>query len=124
MRLRISAGDVVMEAALAATPTAHAVWGALPLAARARRWGEEVHFEIPVALDAEPDAQETVNLGDVAYRPEGRAFCIFFGPTPAGEAGEIRAASPVNVFGRLLGDPREFRSVRSGSKIAVEAVTA
>ena len=33
---------------------------------------------------------------------------------------EIRPASPVNVFGRVLGDPTVFKSVRSGTKVRVE----
>lgn len=122
MRIRITAGKVSMEAALAATPTARAVWDALPINASARRWGEEIYFEIPVALDPEPDATETVNLGDVAYWPPGQAFCVFFGPTPSSDPGEIRAASAVNIFGRLLGDPRDFRAARSGTKVRVERV--
>ena len=33
---------------------------------------------------------------------------------------EIRAASPVTVFGRLLGDPTVFKPVRSGTTVRVE----
>ena len=35
---------------------------------------------------------------------------------------EIRAASPVNVFGRIEGDATEFGSVRSGERVRIEAV--
>ena len=55
-----------------------------------------------------------------AYWPPGHAFCIFFGPTPSSRGAEIRPASPVNVFGRVLGDPTVFKSVRSGTKVRVE----
>jgi hypothetical protein len=33
---------------------------------------------------------------------------------------EIRPASPVNVFGRLLGDPTIFKQVRAGTPVRVE----
>jgi hypothetical protein len=61
-----------------------------------------------------------VDLGDLAYWPPGSAFCIFFGPTPMSRGSEIRPASPVNVFGRLRGDGRILRQVRSGTMVKVE----
>ena len=35
---------------------------------------------------------------------------------------EIRPASPVNVFGKIVGDPTVFKKVRAGTKIRVERV--
>jgi hypothetical protein len=34
--------------------------------------------------------------------------------------GEIRPASAVNVFGRVLGDASVFKMVKSGAKVTVE----
>ena len=48
-------------------------------------------------------------VGISADWPPGSAFCIFYGPTPASRGKEIRPASPVNVFGRVLGDPKVFK---------------
>ncbi len=62
-------------------------------------------------------------MGDLGYWPPGSAFCIFFGPTPASRGDEIRPASPVNVFGRVDGDPSIFKAVRSGSQVKIERVT-
>jgi len=47
-------------------------------------------------------------------------MCIFFGPTPASKAGEPRAYSPVNVFGKVNGVPSVFKKVKNGEKIRVE----
>ncbi|MBS7634382.1 DUF3830 family protein [Candidatus Bathyarchaeota archaeon] len=99
--------------------TASAIWEKLPFESRANRWGEEVYFTIPVEMDEE-NPQETVEVGDIGYWPPGRGFCIFFGPTPISREGEIRPADPVNVFGRIIGDPKIFRKVRSGDRIRVE----
>ncbi|MGH7350595.1 MAG: cyclophilin-like family protein, partial [Candidatus Rokuibacteriota bacterium] len=44
----------------------------------------------------------------------------FFGRTPASRGDEIRAASPVNLLGRVLGDPTVFKAVRSGTTVRVE----
>jgi hypothetical protein len=35
---------------------------------------------------------------------------------------EIRPASPVNVFGKLAGDPTIFKKVRSGTPVRVERI--
>ncbi|MDQ7850364.1 MAG: cyclophilin-like fold protein [Armatimonadota bacterium] len=119
-RIRIRAGQVEATATLGASPTAEAIWEALPLQATANRWGEEIYFEIPVRCAAEPDARDVVQAGEIAYWPPGAAFCIFFGPTPASRGDEIRAASPVNVVGRIEGDPGVFARVRGGTRISLQ----
>jgi hypothetical protein len=115
-KIRITAGRVTAEALLNGSRTAEAVWDALPLSVPGETWGDEIYFGIPVKAKAE-DARAVVELGDLAYWPPGSAFCIFFGQTPASRGDEIRPASPVNVFGRLLGDPTVFKSVRSGTTV-------
>jgi hypothetical protein len=118
-RIRITAGAVSVEAELDDSKTATAIWAALPLSIPGETWGDEVYFGIPVK--AAPEApRETVEMGDLGYWPPGSAFCIFFGPTPASRGKEIRPASPVNVFGRIAGDPTVFRKVRAGTTVKVE----
>ncbi|MBM4416750.1 MAG: hypothetical protein FJ033_00305 [Chloroflexi bacterium] len=117
--IRIGAGSVSAVASLNECSTATAIWGNLPIRARASTWGDEIYFGIPVN-HAEDGAVETVSLGDLGYWPPGHAFCIFFGPTPASRGDEIRPASPVNVVGRLEGDPSVFRSVPSGAQVSIE----
>ena len=121
-RVRISAGRVSKIATLTSTATAQAVWDALPIQARANRWGDEIYFSIPVELDEEDDSREEVSVGDVAYWPPGSALCIFWGPTPASHTNEPRAASAVNVFGQVAEGAQEFGSVRSGEAVRVERV--
>jgi hypothetical protein len=119
-RLRISAGSAAATAILDESRTAQAIWEALPLEAPAEIWGDEIYFPIPVALPEE-DARAVVSLGDLGYWPPGRAFCIFFGPTPASRnRSEIRPASPVNVFGRVEGDATVFTTVRGGTRVRLE----
>lgn len=118
-KIRIRAGGVEAIAELNNTKTADAIWEALPLTASGNTWGDEIYFSIPVKL-AEEDGQAIVSLGDLGYWPPGRAFCIFFGPTPASTGQEIRPASPVNVFGQLEGDPTIFKAVPDGQEVTVE----
>lgn len=118
-RIRITAGSVVAEAALDDSVTAGLVWDALPFAVAAEAWGDEIYFAIPIKAKPEKP-RETVDMGDLGYWPPGSAFCIFFGPTPSSRGNEIRPASPVNVFGKVAGDPTVFKKVRSGTQVRVE----
>jgi len=116
--IKIQAGPVNAEAELNDTETAKAVWGALPFKTTASTWGEEIYFEIPVRHPLEL-GQEIVQAGDLGYWPVGRAFCIFFGPTPASKGDEIRPASPVTVIGHLRGNPQAFKHVHDGVRVVV-----
>ena len=117
--IRITAGTVSAQATLNESRTAGAIWGALPIEAKAQTWGDEIYFAIGVR-EAEDAARAVVELGDLGYWPPGQAFCIFFGPTPASHGDEIRPASPVNVVGRVVGDARAFTRVRSGARVVLE----
>ena len=118
--IKITAGNVEATAELNDSQTAGAIRDALPITARASTWGDEIYFAIPVHLDEE-SAQATVARGDLGYWPPGSALCIFFGPTPASRTpGEIRPASPVNVFGQVQGDATRFKQVRSGESVIIE----
>jgi len=118
-RIRITAGSVAADALLDESETACLVWDALPLTVAGETWGDEIYFSIPVKAKPERPL-ETVELGDLGYWPPGTAFCIFFGPTPMSRGQEIRPASPVNVFGKIVGDPTVFKKVRTGTKVRVE----
>lgn len=117
-RIRIKAGTIEVHAELNNTKTAQAILEALPLKGRANLWGEEIYFPIPLEFELE-DGKEVVEPGDLGYWPEGNSFCIFFGPTPASRGKEIRAASPVTIFGRIIGNPRILKQVTSGTEINV-----
>ena len=118
-KIRISAGGIVGEATLDDSRTAASIWAALPIEAKADTWGDEIYFDVALTLPAEAP-KAVVELGDLGYWPPGRAFCVFFGPTPSSRGDEIRPASPVNVFGRLAGDPTRFKKVRPGAAVRVE----
>jgi uncharacterized protein len=120
-RIRITAGQASCEATLNDGRTATAIWDALPIEGRGNTWGDEIYFTIPVTCAPE-SPREVVEMGDLGYWPPGSAFCIFFGPTPASRGAEIRPASPVNVFGRIVGDATVFRHVRAGAAVRLEPV--
>ena len=121
-RINISVEDLSVEADLLNSPTANKIFEALPLESSASVWGDEIYFDIPLNIAPEPEARADVEVGDLAYWPAGPAFCIFFGPTPVSTGDQPRAYSPVNVFGRILGDAKQFKSVSNGAMVTVTVV--
>ena len=109
-RIRITLGHVVVTATLNNSKTAGLVEQVLPLESKAQRWGDEVYFTIPVET-GEENAQADVSAGTVAYWPPGRALCLFFGQRPY---------SPVNVVGRIEGDPDTLANVKDADAVRVE----
>jgi hypothetical protein len=103
--IKITVGEIEVTAVLHDTETARRIWDALPIEGIGSTWGDEIYFEIPVEM-GEEDPQAVVEVGDLGYWPPGQAFCLFWGPTPASEGDEIRPASSVNVFGRIVEDAR------------------
>lgn len=117
--IRIQAGEVSLAAELNDSPTADAVWQALPVEATGNRWGDEIYFAIPVSAKRAPEARAEVEVGELGYWPPGKALCIFFGPTPASQGKEPRAASPINPIGRVLDDVGALQAVPDGARVHI-----
>lgn len=111
-KLRIIARDasITMTAALNDSKTSKELLKLLPFESKAQTWGEEVYFETPLKMP-EDNPHTLAPPGTIAYWPPDHAFCIFFGQTPY---------SPVNILGKLEGDPAIFARVRSGDTIRLE----
>jgi hypothetical protein len=122
MKIKIKIGKLTMDAELNDTPTAKKVTEALPIKASFNTWGDEIYFSIPVTVGLDKSAKEVVEVGDLGYWPPGKAFCIFFGQTPASQPGKIMPASAVNVLGKVMGDATEFKKVMNEGEVTIEAV--
>ena len=120
-RIKVTVGDVEVFGELNETGTADLIWEKLPMESRVNTWGDEIYFSIPVQAELDDSAREVVELGDMGYWPPGSAFCIFFGPTPNSRGDEIRPASAVNIFGKMVGDPKVLKSVPSGTSVRIDA---
>jgi len=77
----IKAGSNFFEAELDESVTGKVIFDALPIEAKAQRWGGEIYFSIGVRCELEGDSRDVLEEGELGYWPPGRAFCIFFGPT-------------------------------------------
>lgn len=118
-KIMIEVEGLTVAAELNDTPTGQKIAEILPIEGSANVWGEEIYFDIPLQAELEPDAREEVDVGDLGYWPAGPAFCIFFGPTPVSRGDKPRAYSPVNVFGQVVGDAKQFKSVAGGATIYI-----
>ncbi len=121
MKMKIIIGPLSMEAELTDTPTAKKVAEALPIRTTFNTWGDEIYFTIPVNSELDETARDEVEMGDLGYWPTGKAFCIFFGPTPMSTPGKIIPASAVNVIGKVMGDATGFIEVMQENEVTLEA---
>ena len=122
-QLRMSFGggtEVAVELRKDPTPTVEGLLSSAPFEASANRWGDEVYFETPVSAELEDDSRASMEVGDVAYWPEGRALAVFFGPTPVSTDGKPRAYSPCNIVGRVVGDLSPLKLVKTGDSVKVQ----
>ena len=95
----------------------------LPFSVTAHIWGEEIYTDESPITQSEENAKDLVNLNDVAYWPNGKAICLFFGPTPIGKKGEIKPYSPVNVIGKIINPDKNILSkMNEGTKITFNKI--
>ena len=93
----------------------------LPFSANAHIWGEEIYTDESPIAQPEENAKALVDLNDVAYWPNGKAICLFFGPTPIGKKGEIKPYSPVNIIGKIINaDKSVIKNFKEGTKITFQ----
>ncbi len=118
MKIIFKTSKVTIEGELNDSQTAQRIYEKLPLEAKANTWGEEIYFEIPVSLKPE-NATLDVEVGDIAYWPDGNCLCIFFGRTPASINDKPKPASKVNIVGKAVGDVSILKNIKSGDKITV-----
>ncbi len=109
----------VLEVVPRDNATANVIDKALPLTGSVKRWGDELYWDI--GIDAPSlGATMTVSCGDIAYWPEGKCLCVFYGRTPASTGDVPVPASPVVLLGTVSADFRFLGSVPEGATVKVE----
>ena len=119
-KVLITCGRFEFEAELYDTKTVQMLVNDTPLKGQANIWGDEIYFPVSFTAELEQDAMEEVEVGSLAYWPPGKAFCIFFGPTPVSTSSKPKAYSPVNIIGKIHGNLEDLRLVSPGEAIKVD----
>ncbi len=88
----------------------------LPFDVKINVWGEELYTDETRILVYVENSKSLVDEMDVAFWPDGKAICLFLGPTPISSKGEIRPYSPVNVIGKIRHINKDFiNDIRKGT---------
>ena len=97
----------------------------LPLTVEMTRWGDgEYYGTLPVPLASKEKRRDVFEVGEVALWPDGNAFCIFFGPTPASRRDEPRMASPGIPLGRVVSGLEILRGLGATKRMTLRAAPA
>ncbi len=118
-RIIMKTPETDFEIELNDSATADAVYLALPMEEYINVWGDEIYFEIPVQMKLENGRKE-MEVGDVAYWPQGKAFCLFFGRTPVSKGPKPEAYSPVTPLGRILNDVEALKTIGDRTRVRLE----
>jgi|SRR5919202_952003 hypothetical protein len=103
--------------------TVKAILENLPVEVNINKWGEELYTDKTSIIAREENSKSEVNLLDVAYWPEGKALCLFYGPTPISKAGKIVPYSPVNIVGHILSnDNNIIDKLKDTTKVLIKEV--
>jgi len=122
IRMRFADGiEIRAVLVLKPTETVRKLEGVLPFTSTVHRWGDEIYFEAPFHAGLESNARADMDVGDVAFWPDGDAIAVFFGRTPASADERPRAYSPCNIVGRVLEDVAVLRRIKEGAKVEVLA---
>lgn len=113
-KIEIIVGDerdeLTLKAELGDSKIAEKLLEKLPLSAPVNFWGEEIYSKVP--LDQENEEPRTrMEVGDLAYWPEGNSFCLFYGSTPSSSDDEPVAASPVTKIGKVISGISELKNL-------------
>jgi hypothetical protein len=119
-RVKITVGNIALDAEFFDTPCAKAIIDALPIETIPNEWGDEFYLEIPVKMPLDGSATTKVAVGDIGYWPPGNALAFFFGPTPMSRGPEPVPASEVNLVGKITGNAALLKETKGATRIRIE----
>ncbi len=111
-----------IKAVLNDTSIAEQIYKILPKESIVQRWGEEIYFQLPLKAKNELSTLD-VEVGDVAWWPDGSCLCIFFGKTPISDSSKPKPYSEVTIVGKIETVTKEIleklSQVKPNSKVFV-----
>lgn len=115
--------NLFFECKLNNTETSKKIFSILPQESKINRWGQEIYFKLPLELKENEVPTLNVEVGDVAWWPEGCCLCIFFGKTPISTTEKPKPYSEVTVVGKIKLDKTDIENldnIKQNSKVRLE----
>lgn len=119
MKIIFETPRIKFEGTINDSETAKRIAENLPFESKVNTWGDEIYFKIPISCAPE-NATVMVQVGDIAFWPEGDCLCVFFGRTPVSADNNPKPASEVTIVGKVSGDVSPLKRIKSGEKITVK----
>lgn len=102
------------------TDAASEIFRGLPVNSNVSRWGKEIYFDLGFKVSSQSATIE-VAPGDIGYWPQGKALCVFYGPTPLSEEEDKPVpASPVVIVGKATAEPASLDKIKLGEPISLD----
>jgi len=64
-------------------------------------------------------SRDLYEVGEIAFWPPGKAFCVFFGPTPASADDTPTMASPGVPLGKIKANATALRGLGSSARVKI-----
>jgi len=112
-------GKVTLEADLYEGPGPEAFLASLPADIGLSRWGDEFYGGCSAKVKEDKTSRDLYEVGEVAFWPPGKAFCVFFGPTPASSDDTPTMASPGVPLGKIKANATSLRSLGSSVRVKI-----
>lgn len=123
-KMKMKLKDKVYEIALYENNVSDTLYDSLPQEVHMSKWGGEFYGSLKAPLSkvkTDTKYKEYYEEGEVALWPDGNAFCIFFGETPASNDHRPRMASLGVPLGKIsLEDFDSFYELGNRVKIVLE----
>ena len=118
-KIIINQADVDLDVQAIDCLTLRAIDKVLPLTSTVKVWGDEIYCDTGIDAPAHPLTAE-IDVGDVAYWPEDRCICLFFGKTPLSVTEQPVPSSEVVVIAHVdIIDIEALRKVGPGTTINI-----
>lgn len=114
--LHLASGPVNFKLALEENETTKALKKGCPISSKIHKWGDEIYFPTGIVAPVQKTSV-ALEIGDIAYWPEGKCICIFYGPTPSSTSERPQAASGVQVIGKISASPQVLRTIEKGTDV-------
>ncbi|MBN2054514.1 hypothetical protein JW905_06305 [bacterium] len=115
-------GGLRVRGKLNNTKAGERFWNMLPHVGWINRWGGELSLDLEMYAESDETCRSRMQLGEMAYWSAGSKLCIFTGPTPISDKGEIRAIGDLSVLGMIIDDPAQLKHLGYGEMVLLDKV--